>query len=150
MSRDTEVEKWTVLLVDDEDDNLEVARKVLTFFGAQTHIANDGIEGLKALETLCPTLILLDLSMPRMDGFEMLKRLRENPQFRDLTVIALTAHAMNGDRERVMAAGFNGYIAKPFRIENFLNDIKDVLRASRSAKRNSTYSVDSALTQEVA
>src|SRR5579859_3488886 len=120
MPAHNEIANWNVLLVDDEPDNLEVARKVLSFYGAQTYSAMDGIEGLKMLETICPTVILLDLSMPQMDGYEMVRRVRESPDHKDLTVIALTAHAMSGDREKVMMAGFDGYIAKPFRIDSFI------------------------------
>ncbi|HLY27455.1 MAG TPA: response regulator [Aggregatilineales bacterium] len=136
MPAHNEIANWNILLVDDEPDNLEVARKVLSFYGAQTFCAMDGIEGLKQLEQIYPTVILLDLSMPHMDGFEMIKRVRENPHYHELTVIALTAHAMSGDREKVMAAGFDGYIAKPFRIESLLNDIKEIVRDADAVRQS--------------
>lgn len=120
---------WSVLIVDDEIDNVGVAQKVLTFNGAKVSVARNGIEGLKALETLSPTFILLDLSMPEMDGWEMFSLVRQNPELSHIPIIALTAHAMSGDKERVMEAGFNGYIAKPFRINTFLEEIQNCLRA---------------------
>lgn len=120
---------WLVLIVDDEPDNVGVAQKVLSFNGAQVHVARNGREGLEKLEHLTPTFILLDLSMPEMDGWEMFERVRANPRITRLPVIALTAHAMAGDRERVIDAGFDGYIAKPFRIDSFLADIQAVLDA---------------------
>jgi two-component system cell cycle response regulator DivK len=119
--------EWKVLIVDDEADNLKVAQKILSYNGAEVHIARNGLEGLAALDVFLPTFILLDLSMPEMDGWEMLLRLRRNADVSHLPVIALTAHAMSGDRERVMQAGFNGYIAKPFRLDSFLEDIQQYL-----------------------
>ncbi|MBI5667301.1 MAG: response regulator [Chloroflexi bacterium] len=118
-----EVADWTVLIVDDEPDNRVIAEKVLSFNGAKVSTAENGRLGLAALETLSPSFILLDLSMPEMDGWEMLKCLRADSRWSAIPVIALTAHAMLGDRERVMQAGFDGYIAKPFRLSTFMAEI---------------------------
>jgi CheY-like chemotaxis protein len=120
--------EWTVLIVDDEPDNLSVAEKVLSFRGAKVHTATNGAEGLKVLEQVAPTFILMDLSMPRVDGWEMHRKVRENPRTAHIPVIALTAHAMEGDKERVMAAGFTGYIAKPFRLGTFFIEIEKCLQ----------------------
>ncbi len=132
-----EVANWTVLIVDDEPDNLAVAEKVLTFGGAVVHTAGNGVEGLKVLEALnpAPSFILLDLSMPQMDGWEMFNRIRTDPTTQDIPVIALTAHAMAGDRERVMEAGFDGYIAKPFRLSTFMSEILRCFRELAGMKR---------------
>lgn len=119
--------EWKVLIVDDEPDNVRVAQKILNYNGAEVQIARNGFEGLAALDMFAPTFILLDLSMPEMDGWEMLVQLRRQADFAQLPVIALTAHAMAGDRERVLQAGFNGYIAKPFRLNSFLEDIQRCL-----------------------
>lgn len=121
------VKSWTTLIVDDEPDNLGVAQTVLSFYGARVHTATDGEEGLEILKTISPTFILLDLSMPKMDGWEMIKAVRENPAQRHIPVIALTAHVMEGDKERVLQAGFDGYISKPFRLVSFLTQIKQCL-----------------------
>lgn len=118
---------WTVLIVDDEPDNLDLAKTVLKFKGAQIHTATNGIEGLAVLEQLMPTFVLLDLSMPSMDGWEMLNRMKASERLRDIPVIALTAHAMEGDRERVLTAGFSGYISKPFRIGSLVPEIRAAL-----------------------
>jgi two-component system, cell cycle response regulator DivK len=119
--------EWKVLIVDDEPDNVKVAQKILAYNGAEVQIARNGLEGLISLDVFTPTFILLDLSMPEMDGWEMLARVRRNTTFKHTPVIALTAHAMSGDREKVMQAGFNGYIAKPFRLNSFLEDIQRCL-----------------------
>lgn len=122
-----DINQWTVLIVDDEPDNLGVAQKVLSFNGADVHIARNGLEGLAVLERLKPTFILLDLSMPEMDGWEMFTKARSIETMDDVPIIALTAHAMAGDRERVVEAGFDGYIPKPFRIDSFLEEIHNCL-----------------------
>lgn len=118
---------WTVLIVDDEPDNLGVAQKVLSYGGANVHIARNGVEGLTVLKSLKPTFILLDLSMPEMDGWEMFERTRSDEKFSDVPIIALTAHAMAGDKERIEEAGFDGYIPKPFRINSFMEDIQTTI-----------------------
>ena len=128
----TETSRWVVLVVDDEPDNRAIAQKVLTFSGAKVHSAINGADGLKVLEVMLPSFILLDLSMPVMDGWEMFKQVRENPRTQHIPVIALTAHAMEGDRERVLRAGFDGYIAKPFRLSTFMSEI---LRCFRELTR---------------
>ncbi len=127
MAVDPNISNWVVLIVDDEPDNVGVAEKVLRFSGAVTYTAVDGIEGLRMLENVTPTFILLDLSMPIMDGWTMLEKIRTNPDLRHLVVIALTAHAMHGDRERALEAGFDWYISKPFHIKSFLEEIKACL-----------------------
>jgi CheY-like chemotaxis protein len=93
------------------------------------HIAHNGVEGMAILQDVVPTFIMLDLSMPEMDGWEMRDRVRSQPHLQHVPIIALTAHAMAGDRDRVFAAGFNGYISKPFRINSFLEEITQCLAA---------------------
>lgn len=120
---DRKIDDWIVLIVDDEPDNLGVAQKVLSYGGADVHIARNGVEGLAVLEKITPTFILLDLSMPEMDGWEMFSLARANESLASVPIIALTAHAMTGDKERIEQAGFDGYIPKPFRINSFMEDI---------------------------
>ena len=127
-----DVSNWFVLIVDDEPDNRMIASKVLTYGGAKVSLAANGVEGLAALEQFVPSFILLDLSMPEMDGWEMCQKVRANPKTQNIPVIALTAHAMTGDRERVLASGFDGYIAKPFRLSTFMSEI---LRCFRELTR---------------
>jgi two-component system cell cycle response regulator DivK len=124
---DQEISDWVVLIVDDELDNLDIPKQLFEHHKAEVYTALDGTEGLVVLEKVTPTFILLDLSMPKMDGWKMLKHIRGNPRWSDIIVIALTAHAMTGDEERALAAGFDGYIAKPFYFESFLDSIKDCL-----------------------
>ncbi len=119
---------WIVLIVDDQEDNRLVSSTALSMMGAQVHTASNGVEGLEMLRTIHPTLILMDLSMPRMDGWEALRHIREKPETASIPVIALTAHAMGGDKERILQAGFNGYIAKPFEVFALEQNIRDILQ----------------------
>ena len=119
---------WTILIVDDEPDNLGVAEQLLKFTGAAVYTACNGKEGLEVLEKMeQPSFILLDLSMPEMDGWEMLEEMRKMNGFAGVPVIALTAHAMDGDAEAAFEAGFNGYIMKPVLLEPFFDEIYRVL-----------------------
>lgn len=123
-----EVNDWQVLIVDDRKDNLLIAQEALQFHGATVKTAINGIEGLEALEDFPATLILMDLSMPDMDGWEMFKRVRNNSATAHIPVIALTAHVMAGDEQKVMQAGFEGYIAKPFSVATIVLQIQSILR----------------------
>lgn len=122
---ESELVGWTILIVDDDADNLGVVAEFLQFLGAAVYTAQDGVEGLAKLEKCDPTVILLDLSMPNMDGWQMFKKLRADPRWESVPVIALTAHAMVQDRDRVQAEGFDGYITKPFMLTTLLADLKE-------------------------
>lgn len=103
----------SVLLVEDQALNRELVRDVLTHEGLTVREATNGFEALQALEVLRPGVVLMDVQMPEMDGLMAVKRIREDPRFAKLPVIAMTAHAMLGDRERFLAAGMSDYVAKP-------------------------------------
>lgn len=118
---------WIALIVDNEPDNLRVAQKILKFNGAKIYVARNGLEGLLMLNKIMPTFILLDLSMPEMNGWEMFAKVRAINSLNHIPIIAVTAHAMAGDRERVLKAGFDGYIAKPFQIKSFIEGIRSCL-----------------------
>lgn len=114
---------WVVLIVDDTPDNLEVARTALQFHGAQVHTATNGIEGLRKLEEIEPTVILLDIRMPKMDGWTVFRTARGNPATAHIPIIAVTAYAMDNNRDDLLRAGFDGYIAKPFDVSDFVEEI---------------------------
>jgi CheY-like chemotaxis protein len=118
---------WPVLVVEDEPDSLEVAERILRFYGATVHTATNGKEGLEAARRLLPRFILSDLSMPEMDGWEMLFELKQDRATLDIPVIALTAHAMKGDRERAITAGFHNYLTKPLNPATFMSDVVKLL-----------------------
>jgi CheY-like chemotaxis protein len=118
---------WTVLVVDDELDSQEVASRILRHYGAYVHTAFNGKFGLELACRVRPKFIISDLSMPVMDGWEMLKEIKLNPATRDIPVIALTAHAMVGDRERAIAAGFHNYLTKPLTVKTFMGNLMQLL-----------------------
>jgi two-component system cell cycle response regulator DivK len=122
-----DISTWKVLIVDDKLDNLALAEAAVRFHGAQIRTAHNGKQGLEVLKNFLPTLILLDLSMPEMDGWEMFDILKNKPETATIPVIALTAHAMAGDKERVLETGFTGYIPKPFSVATFVADIEAIL-----------------------
>ena len=103
----------TVLVVDDNALNLKLTKTLLVTHGYEVQTAASGSEALEALQTFVPQMILLDLQMPVMDGFELARRLKQDVRLRDVVLIALTAYAMKGDEARALAAGCDGYIAKP-------------------------------------
>jgi len=107
-----------VLLVEDNEVNCEVAQELLGQAGIVVTIARDGREALQTLERESFDGVLMDCQMPSMDGFEATRRVRENPAWKDLPVIAMTANAMVGDREKALAAGMNDHIAKPIDVSH--------------------------------
>jgi len=116
-----------ILIVDDNRDNLELVVKVLRNNGYETIEASDGEEALEKAVSERPCLILMDISIPKMDGYEVTRRLKGMEDCKDIPVIALTAHAMKGDREKAMEAGCNGYIAKPLDVRELPRQIRQYL-----------------------
>ncbi len=108
-----------IAIVEDNPDNLLLFQAMLEGFYTVTAYET-GPEALQGLQQQPPDLVLLDISLPEMDGTEVLRRLRQDPTLRHLPVIALTAHAMAGDREAFLAAGFDEYITKPILDEQIL------------------------------
>ena len=121
-----------VLLIDDEVDNLEVVAETLEFHGISVKVAENGVEATQIMETLVPSLILTDLSMPQMDGWQLRAWVKANPQLQAIPVIALSAHAMAGDKDRAMNAGFDGYMTKPVNVLTLINDLQNVLSEKNS------------------
>lgn len=118
-----------ILLVEDNEVNRELVRDMLEGKGFQVFEAENGLEALHMLGPTAPDLVLLDIQMPVLDGMSMVKQLRERPDYAALPVVALTAYAMVGDRERVMAAGFSGYVTKPIDRQVLLAEIESQLAA---------------------
>jgi two-component system cell cycle response regulator DivK len=103
----------TLLLVEDNEDNRIIYSTVLRHVGYEVVEAYDGVEAISLARSLHPDLILMDISIPEMDGWEATRRLRLDPDTRSIPIIALTAHALADDRERATAVGFTAYLAKP-------------------------------------
>lgn len=119
-----DISTWHVMVIDDEPDNLEVVAETLEFRGAQVKTAPNGKEALEALQGFEATLILTDLSMPVMDGWVLRSQVKTDPKTAHLPVLALSAHAIAGDQERALEAGFDGYLTKPVNILTLVDDIR--------------------------
>jgi two-component system, cell cycle response regulator DivK len=102
-----------ILVVDDNPANLRLLRLLLAAESYEVRTASDAVEAMAALAEFRPRLILLDLQMPGMDGFELARRLKGDAATRDIVIVALTAYAMKGDEERAREAGCDGYVSKP-------------------------------------
>lgn len=117
----------SILLVEDVEDNRELARLLLETEGFDVVEAHTGAEAVEQALSCHPSLILMDLSLPGMDGWEAARRIRESGKLDGVPIVAVTAHAMSGDRERVMTAGFQGYIAKPIEVGTFVEQVRRFL-----------------------
>ena len=122
-----------ILIVDDNQDSRELVVKVLKNRGYQTIEAVDGEEALEKAVAERPDLILMDRSLPKIDGYEVTRRLKGQEEFKDIPIVALTAHAMRGDREKALAAGCEGYISKPINVRQLPELIKSYLAGERES-----------------
>jgi CheY-like chemotaxis protein len=120
---------WNIVVIDDDPDSLDVAEIILTEFGAMVHPAVNGAEGVEVVRRVQPRLVICDISMPVMDGWGVIHTLRNDPDLRDMPAIALTAHAMIGDRDRALAVGFNNYLSKPLTANTFIYELLHLLMA---------------------
>lgn len=116
-----------ILVVEDNPANLELVRYLLQHAGHTVISAADGTEGLATAQRERPDLVISDLQMPHMDGYELLTRLRAEPSLQETPVIAVTAFSMSGDRNKVMLAGFDGYLSKPIVPETFVAQVESWL-----------------------
>lgn len=123
-----------VLIAEDNPVNRELLRELLETRGYVVVEACDGQEALLEIEKTQPDILLLDLDMPVLDGFATLQRIRENPALNTLPVLAVTAYAMLGDRDRILAAGFDGYLSKPINANALIQEMEQLLARRRSAK----------------
>ncbi|GAU09901.1 response regulator [Desulfoplanes formicivorans] len=119
-----------VLVVEDDELNLKLVRELLEFSGFETLEATNGLEALAMIRKERPSLVLMDIQMPTMDGLEATRRIKADAQTRDIPVVALTSSAMKGDREAILAAGCDAYMSKPIDIHRLLDLIKAFLSGS--------------------
>lgn len=118
-----------ILIVEDEDDNLLLVVHILKYVLGQQDVvvARDGLEAIRMAYDLHPDIILMDLTLPNLDGWEATRSLRNDQQFRSTLIVALTAHAMTGDREQALRAGCNTYLSKPIDVDQFIEVIEPYL-----------------------
>lgn len=113
----------TILHIEDNPDNRVLVRRLLTSASYKVVEAVDAFEAIQRLRQHKPDLILMDINMPGVDGYTLTSKLKTIPSVKNIPIIAITANAMRGDREKTLRAGCDGYIEKPIDIENFLDQI---------------------------
>ena len=113
-----------ILVVEDNERNLKLLRDVLEYAGYGVRAAQTAEDGIALAVSEPPDLVLMDLQLPGIDGIEALRRLRESPRTANIPVVAVTAQAMKQDRERALAAGFNGYVEKPISVRAFPDQVR--------------------------
>jgi two-component system, cell cycle response regulator DivK len=116
-----------ILIVEDNEKNRKLVRDVLQFKGYRTLEAESGELGVALARESLPALILMDIQLPGMSGIEALGHLRADPTTRDIPIVAVTASAMMQDRQRILAAGFDGYQSKPIDVKGFVQAVAEVL-----------------------
>jgi len=124
-----------ILIVEDNKANLALVEYLLTTAGHQTLVATDGVEAVRLARQTHPDLVLCDLQVPVLDGYEVLEQLRGDPELSGLPVVAVTAFSMRGDRADVLEAGFEGYIPKPIEPEKFVEPVEAYLRPELRSRR---------------
>ena len=122
-----------ILVVEDNPKNLKLVRDVLTYSGYEVIEAKCGEDGVRLAAEESPDLILIDLQLPGIDGAEALRQIRLNGTNADVTVVAVTAFAMNDDRQRAFQSGFNGYVEKPISVRGLPQQIRDFLSLGGTA-----------------
>jgi len=116
-----------ILIVEDNEKNRKLERDILQFHGYRTAEAENGEDGVALAQATPPSLILMDIQLPRMSGIDALRILRADERTRSIPVIAVTASAMTQDRQKIMAAGFDGYQAKPIDVTQFVAAVRAML-----------------------
>src|SRR6516162_8229566 len=121
-----------ILYVEDNEDNIFMLKNRLTRAGHTVVIANDGVQGVAMASSERPDIILMDLSLPVLDGWQATRQIKAAPDTKHIPVIALTANAMAGDREKALAAGCDDYDTKPVELSRLLGKIRDLAERTKS------------------
>src|SRR5712691_3029016 len=116
-----------VLVIEDNPASLDLMVYLLKAFGHTPLSARDGLEGIEAARRERPDLILCDIQLPGADGVEVCRQLKQDPALKAIPLVAVTAYAMVGDREKLLAEGFNGYLSKPINPQTFIEQVKPYL-----------------------
>ncbi len=114
-----------ILVVEDQEDNRKIMRDLLSSAGYEVIEAVTGSDGVAMAEAEVPDLILMDMQLPGIDGYEATRQIRAKPALRDVPIIAVTSYALNGDENKTLEAGCNAYFAKPFSPRKLLDKIRE-------------------------
>ena len=119
--------KQTILVIEDQEDNRRIFRDLLTSAGYDVIEAVNGVEGVSAAETHNPDLILMDIQLPGIDGYEATRRIKANPNLQKIPIIVVTSYALSGDDVKAFEAGCDAYVSKPFIPRELLAKIREYL-----------------------
>lgn len=121
--------KTTILIIEDNEQNMYMLSYLLNKSNYKALEAFNGIDGIKLAQKNNPEIILIDIQLPDMDGYEICKELRNNELNKNVTIIAVTSYAMGGDREKAIEAGADGYLEKPINPETFIEEMESIINA---------------------
>ena len=121
------MEEKIILIVEDNEDNYALAEKILSHFGYDTIIKSTGNDAIKWCENNTPSLVLMDISLPDIEGTEVTKIIRKNNLFAEVPIIALTAYAMESELQKALDSGCNSYLTKPFMPMDLVKKVKEYL-----------------------
>jgi two-component system cell cycle response regulator DivK len=116
-----------ILAVEDQEDNMQILRDLLTSAGFEIIEAENGEEAIAAVAKRRPDLILMDIQLPIIDGYEATRRIKADPTLRSIPIIAVTSHALSGDEEKAKAAGCDGFVPKPYSPRQLLAKVREFL-----------------------
>lgn len=116
------------LIIEDNENNMYLTTFLLENSGHNVYQAYDGQSGVTMAKETLPDLILLDIQLPKMNGYDVARELRKDPTLREIPIVAITSYAMPGDQEKALESGCNGYIKKPINPDTFLKEIESYLR----------------------
>ncbi len=123
--------KISTLIIEDNENNMYLTTFLLENSGHTVHQAYDGTEGVKMAKEILPDLILLDIQLPKMNGYDVAKALRQDTALATTPIVAITSYAMPGDQEKALNSGCNGYIKKPINPDTFLAEIESYLEEQK-------------------
>lgn len=128
--------KLKALIIEDNEQNMYMLSFLLEKNNYEVFQAFNGLDGIKVAKECSPDVILLDIQLPEMDGYQIAREFRQRNDFNHIPIIAVTSHAMVGDREKAMASGANGYIEKPIDPDNFIKKMESYFSAELLQRRN--------------
>lgn len=117
----------TILVIEDQEDNRRIMRDLLENSGYEIVEAVNGLDGVRAAESRPPDLILMDVQLPGIDGYEATRRIKTNPDLKDIPVIIVTSYALSGDDKKAFEAGCDAYVSKPFSPRSLLAKVREFL-----------------------
>jgi len=118
----------TILVIEDQEDNRRIIHDLFTNKGYHVIESSDGLEGVSAAEACHPDLILMDIQLPSIDGYEATRRIKEKPELKNIPIIAVTSYALSGDDIKAFEAGCDGYVTKPFSPRKLLETVENFFK----------------------